>query len=321
MGNTIYNDDFAQLNLRRHKAQGTDVFTYDAELRAKGEDLKVHPKLDPKWKAGEKSPFAGEIVRESRDSEEHKESVSIAVIFDTTGSMRHVPRTFIQKLPNLMGLLIKKNYIENPQILFGAIGDANYDRVPLQIGQFESGNEMDEALSLIVLEGGGGTGPHRKESYELAMYYLAEHAKMDCLEKRNKKGYCFFIGDELPYNPVEAKKIYDLIGDKIESDIPTEKILEKLQDKFEVFWITPAGTLHWNRKEIIEPIKDMFGQNYIRLENPADVCEVIATTIAISEGHKIEKVMGDLRSIGSDFGSIERAGQAVINLSEKTTAK
>ena len=38
----------------------------------------------------------------------------------------------------------------DPQILFGAIGDATCDRVPLQIGQFESDNRMDDDLGRIV---------------------------------------------------------------------------------------------------------------------------------------------------------------------------
>ena len=61
----------------------------------------------------------------------------------------------------------------DPQIMFGAIGDATCDRVPLQVGQFESDNRMDDDLGRIVLEGGGGG--QMTESYELAMYFMARH--------------------------------------------------------------------------------------------------------------------------------------------------
>ena len=57
--------------------------------------------------------------------------------------------------------------------MFGAIGDATCDRVPLQVGQFESDNRMDDDLGRIVLEGGGGG--QQTESYELAMYFMARH--------------------------------------------------------------------------------------------------------------------------------------------------
>ena len=77
---------------------------------------------------------------------------------------------------------------------FGAVLDATCDRVPLQVGQFESDNRMDEHLGNMVLEGGGGG--QMTESYELAMYFMARHTAIDCHEKRRRRGYLFIIGDE-----------------------------------------------------------------------------------------------------------------------------
>ena len=78
-----------------------------------------------------------------------------------------------RKLPQLLGLLLRKGYADDPQIMFGAIGDATCDRAPLQVGQFESDNRMDDDLGRILLEGGGGG--QKTESYELAMYFMARH--------------------------------------------------------------------------------------------------------------------------------------------------
>ena len=100
--------------------------------------------------------------------------------------MRDVPRQLQQKLPQLLGLLLRKGYADDPQILFGAIGDATCDRAPLQVGQFESDNRMDDDLSRILLEGGGGG--QKTESYELAMYFMARHTVTDCYAKRGKRG-------------------------------------------------------------------------------------------------------------------------------------
>jgi hypothetical protein len=55
----------------------------------------THPALDP----------YGVAVRESRDSDEHPQSLAIAVLFDVTGSMGGLPRTLQAKLPQLLGLL------------------------------------------------------------------------------------------------------------------------------------------------------------------------------------------------------------------------
>jgi hypothetical protein len=60
----------------------------------------VHPALNP----------YGVGVRESRDSAEHPASLAIAVLFDATGSMGAVPRKLQAKLPQLLGLLLRKGY-------------------------------------------------------------------------------------------------------------------------------------------------------------------------------------------------------------------
>src|SRR5207247_2068681 len=109
-------------------------------------------------------PYAGKVMRESRDSTNHPESNAVIVLFDVTGSMGEVPRTIQRKLPSLMGLLLRKSYLTDPAILVGAIGDAYSDRVPLQIGQFESGIEIEDCLTNIFLEAGGGGQIH--ETYE-----------------------------------------------------------------------------------------------------------------------------------------------------------
>src|SRR5262245_41161322 len=135
MGSGIWSTDVYDAADRYRRASGTSAFAYsDSGART------VHAALDPSHK-----------VRESRDSAEHPRSLAIAVLFDVTGSMRHVPRVLQAKLPRLLGLLLRKGYAADPQILFGAIGDATCDRVPLQIGQFESDNRMDEDLGRIVL--------------------------------------------------------------------------------------------------------------------------------------------------------------------------
>lgn len=163
-------------------------------------DWTVHPNLDPH----------GVTVRESRDSAEHPESLAIAVLLDVTGSMAAVPRTLQRKLPGLLGLILDRGYATDPQVMFGAIGDATCDRVPLQIGQFESDNRMDDDLGRLVLEGGGGG--QMTESYELALYFMARHASIDCHEKRGKRGYLFLVGDEMSYPQVEAREAQQIVG-------------------------------------------------------------------------------------------------------------
>lgn len=69
---------------------------------------------------------------------------------------------------------------------------------------------MDDDLGKILLEGGGGG--QMRESYELAMYFMARHTSIDCFEKRGKRGYLFMIGDELAYPKAKRREIAKVIG-------------------------------------------------------------------------------------------------------------
>jgi hypothetical protein len=112
MGSGRWSTDVYDAAARFRAATGASAFAYSDSGAAR-----VHDTLDP----------LGVPVRESRDSAEHPQSLAIAVLFDVTGSLRDVPRTLQAKLPQLLGLLLRKGYVTDPQIMFGAIGDATCD--------------------------------------------------------------------------------------------------------------------------------------------------------------------------------------------------
>ena len=126
--------------------------------------------------------------------------------------MTKVLRQIHADLPHLHELLLGHKYIPHPQILFAAVGDATCDRVPLQVGQFESDNRMDQNLENMILEGGGGG--QKTESYELTLYIAARHTAIDCWEKRGRKGYLFIIGDEMAYPLVHRAHVNRLVGNR-----------------------------------------------------------------------------------------------------------
>jgi hypothetical protein len=292
MGSGIWSTDVYGDAASHRAATGASAFAY-----SDGGATTVHPSLDP----------AGVTMRESRDCDEHPESLAIAVLFDVTGSMGHVPRTLQTKLPGLLGLLMRKGYVEHPQILFGAVGDATCDRAPLQVGQFESDNRMDDDLGRILLEGGGGG--QMTESYELAMYFMARHTELDCLDKRGRRGYLFLIGDELAYPKVKAREVRKVIGDEATEDIGVAAILEELRRKYEVYFIIPEGAHHAGDDRLTEFWRGHLGQNVIRLDDLDAVCETIALTVGLAEDAiDLDEGLDHLREFGSDAGtSVSRA--------------
>jgi hypothetical protein len=288
MGSSRWSDEFYYARAKNRAATGASAFAYhDSISHLPPSARKVHSKLDP----------LGVRIRESRDSDAHPASKAIAVIFDVTGSMGSIPVTLQKKLAELMNLLIRKGYVEHPQILFGAVGDATCDRAPLQIGQFESGIEMEDDLARFYLEGGGGG--QQTESYELAAYFMARHTAIDCFEKRGEKGYLFLIGDEQYYPAVSRRQVEAFIGDKLEADLPTPALFKELQRTYEVFFLIPKGASNSGDTGIERSWKKLLGQNVLSLDDPSAVCETIALTIGLAEG-KADLATGinDLQEMG-----------------------
>jgi len=231
---------------------------------------KCHPLMNPH----------GIRVRESRDSETHPNSLGIVFALDVTGSMGGIPVKLARRdLPTFMSTLMDCG-VPDPQVLFMAVGDANCDRAPLQVGQFESEAElMDQWLTWSYLEGGGGGS--NQESYELGLYLAARHTSMDCFEKRNHRGYLFMTGDENPYPRISKAQVKSLIGDELDDDIPLEKIVSELSVMYEPFYLIPDA----RRAQRCEKMwRDQLGDHVILLASPDDICHASAVLVGLCEG-------------------------------------
>ncbi len=308
MGGSHWSDDFYADREAFRKSTGKSAFVYDASLRSDPKAKKAaHPMMDPRGK-----------TRESRDSDTHPSSVAIGVVFDVTGSMGGIPVTLQKKLPQLMGLLSRKGYVQDPQILFGAVGDHNSDRVPLQVGQFESGIEMDDDLGRLYLEGGGG-GTY-EESYQLPLYFFARHTSIDCFEKRKKKGYLFLIGDEMPYKAATVAELSKIVGDDVTAPIPIEKIIREARERYHVFFIIPNGASHGSDPALAERWQSLLGmENVLMLPDAEGVCEAIGLAIGLCEGTaNVDALAGDLTDGGVPADVALGVAGALAPLAAKT---
>lgn len=308
MGGSTYHDDHYTAKVAHKALHSIPTFDHHAAATravatGKASKLEVHENLNIKGK-----------IREARDSAAHPESLPIAVLFDVTGSMGIVPTIVQQKIPGLMGLLLRKGYVEHPQICFAAVGDATCDEVPLQVGQFESGIEMDDDLTKFILEAGGGG--QQSESYELGLYYFANRVQTDAWEKRGKKGYLFIVGDEKMYPRAERKYLEEIIGVTAESHASTEEIVAKLLERWEVFYILPNQTSYYNDAGILTHWKKYLGpERVLKLEDPNGVAELIATTIGLCEGNVgHDRIADDLASVGAHSGIVKAVTETTKGL-------
>ncbi len=219
MGYSSYNVAARTSSLRHaHYAAATNP----DEIFEQNRKREVHQGMDPK----------GVAFREARDSEAHPNSYPIILALDVTGSMGKIPVHLIKSgLPHLMSELIK--VIPDATLMFVAIGDAEVDGVPLQVAQFESGDEeLDGWLTKTFLEGGGGG--NEGESYSLAWHFAANHTKTDQFEKRNEKGLLITIGDEPCLRTVYRGHLQRITGDTPQSDLPSSELLGDAQKMYNV---------------------------------------------------------------------------------------
>ena len=236
------------------------------------------------------------LLRESRDSESHPNSVPIIIALDVTGSMGKIPHQLIKDgLPTLMSSIIQ-NGIPDPQVLFLAIGDATCDHYPLQVGQFESGDEeLDMWLTRTYLEGGGGGNDG--ESYSLAWYYAANHTATDAWEKRKQKGFVFTIGDEPIHSNFNKTMLKEIMNESYQGNTKNEDLLKAAQEKYNVYHIHVAETSAGQRSHGFW--KDLMGQNCISVDNHENIAKVIANIVV--ENTHISNVGNEVASTVDDY--------------------
>ncbi len=274
MGNGSWSSATYDSTTARKVSSGTS-FAYSSHVASSvpRSSWTAHEDLDPKKVAGPASPLAGQT--------------------------------------NLFGLLLRKGYVEHPQIMMGAYGDHQTDRVPLQVSQFESDNRIDDALDNLFLEGyGGGNGG---ESQWLAWYYLAAHTATDAWEKRDKKGYAFFIGDEVSITP-DPHAVQKFIGDgePLVDVSSSESLVKALLEKWDAYvFVINNMTAHGQKS--IEFYTKLFGTDRVLVvENEEAIAETIALVVGTNEGViDIDDGVDDLKSLGVSDDTIRQATKAV----------
>lgn len=215
-------------------------------------------------------------VRESRDSDEHQNSFPIVIALDETGSMGSIPTYLVKKgFLHIMSQIIDGGE-KDPQVLFLGIGDHTTDRAPLQVGQFESNDELlDRWLTNVYLEGKGGG--NEGESYALAWYFAGFRTSTDSFEKRGRKGLLFTIGDE-PTLDVPASALKRICGDGEYENYTAKELLEKARETYHVYHIHVRAGSNGTSKIVMDGWKKLMGESLLIVDGAEDVAKAIADT-------------------------------------------
>jgi len=239
-------------------------------------------------------------ARESKDSAEHPNSYAISIALDVTGSMGSVPHFLVKDgLPNIMQSIIDAG-VPDPQLLFMGIGDHVFDQAPVQIGQFESSDELlDKWLTDLWLEGGGGN--NNGESYLLAWYVAAMHTNIDCFNNRSQKGVLFTIGDEPVLESIPVRELQNIFGAGQYKEYSAAKLFEMAKEKYHVYHIHIRSTGSGRRQSVMDGWIQLLRDNCLIAQNQEMVAEIISSTVLKHYG-EVRGSIGVVPQIPEDAG-------------------
>jgi hypothetical protein len=259
---------------------GSSVFSssgnYDWSGSAAKKSAKDYASVDKRIYTGRSSiglkpPVGMDISTESK--------LPVILELDVTGSMEKWPEFILERVPTMYHELnavlqgydpkqLENNIVDVPQeldISIIAVGDANCDRYPLQVINFQKHNKLIKSINEIYPEGGGGG--QLTESYELGAYYILNHCK---IEKSLIKPICFIAGDEAFYDRVDSAHVKRLIGDDLKQDLNSFDVIKHINEKFDVYVLRPEvyytksqyETIHQKWKQVVP------GEKVLRMEDP-----------------------------------------------------
>src|SRR5262249_43187211 len=126
------------------------------------------------------------------------------------------------------------------------------------------------------------------------------------------------IGDEAPYPSVKRREVGKVIGDRIQGDLPVEEMIAELERTYDTYYVIPKMTSHWGNQSVHRRWVKLLGQNVLTLEDPAGICELIASTVGLAEGKvDLEDVADALRETGSSQGVARVVQKALAGVSHE----
>lgn len=224
-------------------------------------------------------------IRESRDSDINPHSTPVIVAGDVTGSMGRLAGVIIKEgLDKLATEIYNRKPITDPHVMFMAIGDVNFDSVPVQATQFEADISIVKQLEKLYVEGGGGG--NLSESYSAAWLVAAMMTRTDAWEKRGEKGVLFTYGDESVSEPLTVAQIKQFLGLDVQSNISADEALRLALRTYDVYHLIIEETGHFrgHSASIKSAWTDLLGQRAIPVADHTKLAEIIVSILQVRGG-------------------------------------
>jgi len=240
----------------------------------------------------------------------------IVIVLDVTGSMGDSAKLLYDKLPMLWGQLEQQGYLKDFSISFAAVGDHNCDGAPFQICDFAEGKKLDKWIEKLYLEGGGGG--QLTESYESVAYFYANKVRFTHPKAADEKPFFFIIGDEAPYPDLSVEDIKQHFGGKVQGDVSTKEIFEKVKENYNFKHIhVPYDDFNDSSadKEVVTAWKKYIGNDLMKVSEPKAVVDVLLGAVAITTGKRtLAEYQQDMRDRGQTEDRIKNVTAALKGL-------
>ncbi|MDP3792352.1 MAG: hypothetical protein Q8Q89_01345 [bacterium] len=223
--------------------------------------------------------------------------------FDVTGSMGNLPKIIYDKWPGIVGQIVARKYLADPQMSVTATGDTRSDRSPLQMADFSNLRNLDKWLKSIHFEGnGGGQG---SESYAMTAYY---YAYLCDLPKAENPIY-LITGDEAFVEDLLADDLKEYFGGECQ-DTTAKKVFADLLAKFKdnVFLIhrryDSGGSERWTNTRIVNQWQGVIGkERIIPLPEDLAIGDITLGVYAIVSGARtLKQYLEDMCTRPLDLG-------------------
>jgi len=229
----------------------------------------------------------------------------LVLIFDVTGSMDYAPKVVMDKAPLIAGQLSIHGYLgKKPDLLIAAVGDANGDSAPFQIGDFVPVRSADGWFKRVWREGGGGGGA--RESYEGMAYFFANRCEMP----KARTPICIFFADEGFYEDLSSSDLKAHFGGQ-HGKTTAVKAFKELRERFKdnVILVHRRYGSDDSDKWIVEQWQSVLGKERVVMAEREDkaVADLILGVAAVMSGSRtIDEYCDDMKQrTNADTGKSE----------------
>lgn len=213
--------------------------------------------------------------------------------FDVTGSMGNLPKIIYDKWPGIVGQIVARGYLPDPEMSITATGDIRSDGSPLQMCDFSPLRNLDRLLKRVHFEGnGGGQG---SESYEMTAYYYLNYC--DIREAENP--IYLITGDEACVEEVYGRDLAEHFGGT-HSNTSAGDIFASLIKKFKgnVFRINRKYNNGGGHRMIVSQWERLLGkERVIHLPEDLAIGDITLGVYAIVSGARtLDEYLEDMRT-------------------------